>query len=125
MNSITVPRIPCEAIGGIAKLVDEKTKASITINVEYNELEPLLKNTALKGDVADASGFSPYPGNINILVFHIESMSTRLNETEGIIDEFVNPKWADAEKTKFKSPTRLECMMQDFPKLCKPDDKLG
>jgi len=36
-----------------------------------------------------------------------------------------NPKWADATKTKFKSPTRLECMMQDFPRLCSPSDKVG
>jgi UDP-sugar pyrophosphorylase len=26
--------------------------------------------------------------------------------------EFVNPKYADASKNSFKSPTRLECMMQ-------------
>ena len=26
--------------------------------------------------------------------------------------EFVNPKYADASKTAFKSSTRLECMMQ-------------
>lgn len=31
--------------------------------------------------------------------------------------EFVNPKYADKEKRMFKKPTRLECMMQDFPKL--------
>jgi len=26
--------------------------------------------------------------------------------------EFVNPKYTDGTRTKFKSPTRLECMMQ-------------
>ena len=26
--------------------------------------------------------------------------------------EFVNPKYTDATRTAFKSPTRLECMMQ-------------
>ena len=26
--------------------------------------------------------------------------------------EFVNPKYTDGTKTAFKSPTRLECMMQ-------------
>ena len=26
--------------------------------------------------------------------------------------EFVNPKYADAERTTFKKATRLECMMQ-------------
>ena len=29
--------------------------------------------------------------------------------------EFVNPKYKDDTKTVFKSTTRLECMMQDFP----------
>lgn len=29
--------------------------------------------------------------------------------------DFVNPKYKDSSKTVFKKPTRLECMMQDFP----------
>lgn len=29
--------------------------------------------------------------------------------------DFVNPKYTDTNKTTFKKPTRLECMMQDFP----------
>jgi hypothetical protein len=32
------------------------------------------------------------------------------------VPEFVNPKYADVSRTTFKSPTRLECMMQDFPR---------
>ena len=44
-----------------------------------------------------------------------------LERTKGIMPEFVNPKYADAEKTVFKKPTRLECMMQvgilGFPTL--------
>jgi len=39
--------------------------------------------------------------------------------------EFVNPKYADAAKTAFKKPTRLECMMQDYPKLLGPEAKVG
>lgn len=38
--------------------------------------------------------------------------------------EFVNPKFQDAEKTKFKA-TRLECLMQDFPRLFKHGAKVG
>ncbi len=34
-----------------------------------------------------------------------------------MIPEFVNPKYADEARNKFKAPTRLECMMQDYPKL--------
>lgn len=52
-------------------------------------------------------------------------MTRCLETTGGIVPEFVNPKWANAEKSKFKKPTRLECMMQDFPRLCGPDDKVG
>jgi UDP-sugar pyrophosphorylase len=125
LNSVAVPRLPKEAIGGVAKLEDAAKGTSLTINVEYNQLDPLLRETPVGGDVADASGFSPYPGNINILVFKIPEFDRCLQTTGGIVPEFVNPKWADAEKTKFKSPTRLECMMQDFPRLCGPDDKVG
>jgi len=119
LNSVAVPRIPEEPVGGICELVDECDGSSTTINVEYNQLDPLLKETAVGGDKPDDSGFSPYPGNINILVFGLEGMKAALETTGGIVPEFVNPKWADAEKSKFKKPTRLECMMQDFPKLCK------
>ena len=35
----------------------------------------------------------------------------------GVMVEFVNPKYTDATRTAFKSPTRLECMMQDLPWL--------
>ena len=35
--------------------------------------------------------------------------------------EFVNPKYADGTRTAFKSPTRLECMMQDLPWLMPPE----
>ena len=35
----------------------------------------------------------------------------------GVVVEFVNPKYKPGSRTEFKKPTRLECMMQDFPKL--------
>lgn len=38
-------------------------------------------------------------------------------EDEGVVVEFVNPKYKPGSRTDFKKPTRLECMMQDFPKL--------
>ena len=39
----------------------------MVINVEYNQLDPLLRASGSpEGDVNDlATGFSPYPGNIN------------------------------------------------------------
>lgn len=123
VNSICIPRKPKEAIGGIAKLTG---KRPLTINVEYNQLEPLLLDATGKGDIADpATGFSPFPGNINTLVFRLPEYAKVLEETQGQMPEFVNPKYKDAEKTSFKKPTRLECMMQDYPRLLGPGSKVG
>eukprot|EP00756_Hemistasia_phaeocysticola_P005684 Hpha_TRINITY_DN13453_c0_g2::TRINITY_DN13453_c0_g2_i1::g.131071::m.131071/K12447/USP; UDP-sugar pyrophosphorylase len=123
VNSICIPRKPKEAIGGIARLVGERP---LTINVEYNQLEPLLLDATGKGDVADPkTGFSPYPGNINTLLFSLPQYAAVLERTQGQMPEFVNPKYKDAEKTSFKKPTRLECMMQDYPRLLAPEAKVG
>jgi UDP-sugar pyrophosphorylase len=86
------------------------------VNVEYNQLDPLLRSSGFPdGDVNDVTGFSPFPGNINQLLFHLQNYSEVLERTKGIMPEFVNPKYKDATKTFFKKPARLECMMQDFP----------
>ena len=42
---------------------------------------------------------------------------TLRGEDQGVVLEFVNPKYKDETRTEFKKPTRLECMMQDIPKL--------
>lgn len=93
---------------------------SLVINVEYNQLDPLLKSQGDgKGDVADAAtGYSPYPGNANNLVLEFDAYAKTLRgEDQGVVVEFVNPKYKDSTRTDFKKPTRLECMMQDIPKL--------
>jgi UDP-sugar pyrophosphorylase len=123
-NSIAVNRIPGEACGGLTKLVGNGKE--LTINVEYNQLDPLLRATVSPaGDVPNEQGFSMFPGNINILVIKAASYVKILERTQGIIAEFVNPKYADATRTSFKSPTRLETMMQDLAKLFGPDEKPG
>jgi len=124
MNSVCVQRVPGEPVGAMVHLagVDGSTK---TINVEYHLLEALLRTTPVGGDCADETGYSPYPGNVNILVFEIPRLAARLETTRGIVPEFVNPKWADEERSTFKASTRLECMMQDFPLLCGPEDNIG
>jgi UDP-sugar pyrophosphorylase len=58
-------------------------------------------------------------------VFRIPQYVERLKATGGIVPEFVNPKYANAERTIFKSPTRLECMMQDYPKLINENGRVG
>lgn len=64
-------------------------------------------------------------GNINQLIMKMESYSKALQETGGLIAEFVNPKYKDSSKTEFKSPTRLECMMQDFPRALPSTANIG
>lgn len=40
--------------------------SEIVTNVEYNQLDPLLRATGhADGDVNSETGFSPFPGNIN------------------------------------------------------------
>jgi len=92
--------------------------------VEYNQLDPLLRASGFPdGDVNDPeTGFSPYPGNINQLLFELKPYSDILERTKGIMPEFVNPKYKDAAKTVFKKPARLECMMQDFPTVLEGEE---
>lgn len=124
VNSITVPRRAGEAAGGIVNL--KSSKENITINVEYNQLDPLLKsNGQPEGDVSGEDGYSPFPGNINVLVFRLKEFQNVLKQSGGAIPEFINPKYADESRETFKKPTRLECMMQEYPKLLSPSAKVG
>ena len=123
-NSLAVNRIPGEAVGALARLVGNGKE--LVINVEYNQLDPLLRATVSpQGDVPNERGFSLFPGNINVLVVKLASYTRILERTQGIIAEFVNPKYADGTRTVFKKPTRLETMMQDLAKLFGPDERVG
>jgi len=125
VNSLAVARKAKQAVGALTKLVHEDGR-EMTVNVEYNQLDPLLRATINPlGDVNDPTGCSPYPGNINKLLFQIEPYVKTLNRTDGVMPEFVNPKYTDASKNLFKKPTRLECMMQDYPKLLNADARVG
>ncbi|KAF3661124.1 UDP-sugar pyrophosphorylase [Capsicum annuum] len=170
VNSLSVPRKAKEAIGGITKLTHSDGRTMV-INVEYNQLDPLLRASGYPdGDVNSETGYSPFPGNINQLIFEIGPYLEELTKTGGAIKEFVNPKgdigyqlmntgygfeakavaaslqlrsgtgmdiaqnlsgshltvrYKDATKTAFKSSTRLECMMQDYPKTLPPSARVG
>jgi UDP-sugar pyrophosphorylase len=124
-NSIAVNRIPGEAVGGIARL-SKPGAPDLTLNVEYNYLDPLLRETVNPaGDVAEPNGFSRFPGNINLLVVRLEPYLRVLESSGGVIAEFVNPKFSDASRTKFKKPARLETLMQDLPKSFVSGEKVG
>ena len=125
INSIVVPRRPKDAIGIISKLTKKDGKSCVQ-NVEYNLVDPLLRDRYNgKGDVANENGLCDFPGNLNVLVFKLKPYLNVLQETKGLVPEFVNPKYADETRTKFKTPTRLECLMQDVPKLITHGEKVG
>jgi UDP-sugar pyrophosphorylase len=125
INSIVVPRKPKDAIGIISKLTN-KDGTSFVQNIEYNYVDPLLKERYNgKGDVANENGLCDFPGNLNVIVFKLRPYLNILEESKGLVPEFVNPKYADESRTKFKTPTRLECLMQDVPKLIKNGEKVG
>jgi UDP-sugar pyrophosphorylase len=127
VNSLAIIRKAKQAVGAIVALKHSGSGKDMTINVEYNQLDPLLRSTTSpEGDVNDpATGCSPFPGNINQLLIAIGPYLKNLRESKGMMPEFVNPKYADAAKEKFKKPTRLECMMQDYPKLLPQGAKVG
>jgi UDP-sugar pyrophosphorylase len=126
LNIVAMPRKAKEAIGVVARLTHTDGRTAVA-TVEYNQLEPLLLATGFsQGDVNETdSGFSRFPGNINEIVLHMDSYLDVLAVTAGHVDEFVNPKFADGARSTFKSPTRLECMMQDFAKTVMPHHRVG
>ena len=125
VNSIVVPRRPKDEIGIICR-INRKDGTSVIQNVEYNLVNTLLKdNYNGKGDIANESGFCDFPGNLNVLVFKLDPYLKILEETQGLVPEFVNPKYINDSRNQFKSPTRLECLMQDVPKLIKNGESVG
>lgn len=76
VNSLAVPRKAKEAIGGIARLRHTDGRC-MTINVEYNQLDPLLRATGDgQGDVNDEHGWSPYPGQLRQIVPQSSKLGT-------------------------------------------------
>ncbi|KAG8496973.1 hypothetical protein CXB51_008200 [Gossypium anomalum] len=125
VNSLAVQRKAKEAMGGITRLTHSDGR-SMVINVEYNQLDPLLRAAGHPdGDADCETGYSPFPGNINQLILELGPYIEELTKTGGAIKEFVNPKYKDASKTSFRSSTRLECMMQDYPKTLPPTARVG
>ena len=126
VNSLAVPRKAKEAIGALCKLTGPKGE-TMTLNVEYNQLDPVLRATVSpEGDVNDPkTGHSPYPGNINQIIISLPEFQKQLEASKGVVPEFVNPKYTDSSRTKFKSATRLECMMQDYPRLLSGGQSVG
>lgn len=77
------------------------------------------------GDVNGPDGRSPFPGSINQIIIKLEPYVKQLDATRGVIAEFVNPKYKGLSRTVFQKPTRLECMMQDYPKTIPSKEPVG
>lgn len=75
LNFVSVHRRAGDASGALLTLTHETDGRRVLANVEYNQLEPLLR-AASGGDRGDdpdpATGFSPYPGNCNQLVVALD-----------------------------------------------------
>ena len=125
INSTLVLRRAQEKIGALCKLIDKDGKVSLA-NIEYNQLDSLFKEKYNgKGDKPNKDGFSDFPGNLNVLVFNLGPYLNIIEESKGLVPEFVNPKYEDDTRKKFKVPTRLETLMQDVPKLIKNNGTEG
>ena len=73
------------------------------------------------GDVHGPDGYSVYPGNTNGIFLRLSTYLDTLAATDGLVNEFVNPKYVEEGDAggvgggrAFKSPTRLECLLQDI-----------
>ena len=125
INSTFVTRRAKEKIGALCKLRDKNDKISYA-NIEYNQLDSLFKEKYNGiGDIPGKSGFCDFPGNLNVLVFNLKPYLNIISESKGLVPEFVNPKYVDETRKKFKTPTRLETLMQDVHKLVKNNGTVG
>uniref|UniRef100_A0A146L7H3 UTP-monosaccharide-1-phosphate uridylyltransferase n=3 Tax=Lygus hesperus TaxID=30085 RepID=A0A146L7H3_LYGHE len=105
------PRKPGEAIGALCRTHSPSTQVYHTVNIEYSEICKYITQETVTGDQ-----YSMLPGNMNVFCIDVPTYVRLLEQTHGIIAEFINPKYTDATNTTFKKPTRVECMMQDFSK---------
>lgn len=118
VNCAAVPRVAKQAMGAIVHLKSEETGGELTTTVEYPQLEPLLTCAQNpEGDTNDPlTGYSKYPGNINQLVFSMQSYLDTLYRTSGLLSEFITPQYEGEGSGEFKSPAGLQCALQDYPK---------
>jgi UDP-sugar pyrophosphorylase len=116
MNMVAFPRKAKQATESIVKLINEETKETRTISVDYEQFDPLLRaHGYTNGDEADeATGYSPFPGSTNHqFVFNLK----RYLAIKGTVPEFV-------VKAKDGASAHLECRMQDISSILTGRDAL-
>ncbi|KMZ80198.1 hypothetical protein PVIIG_01978 [Plasmodium vivax India VII] len=112
MNFLAISRNPGEEIGAICR-VTYPDNCKRVVNIEYNFLESILMGSGGK-ELVDEGGLSLFPGNTNSILFEMKRYNELLKRTNGVVPEYVNPKYADCERKHFVRATRVESMMQDF-----------
>ncbi|CCW70817.1 unnamed protein product [Phytomonas sp. Hart1] len=126
VNFTCIPRQPKEAVGLMCRVKINEPAADgrvstnwKTVNIEYNAFEDVARTlTEEKGDHAAVnSKYSPFPGNINTLILKLPIYAERLQASKGQVPEFINPKFTDDTRRKFKKPCRVESLMQDIALL--------
>eukprot|EP00759_Apiculatamorpha_spiralis_P016353 PhF_6_TR22577/c0_g1_i1/m.32171/K12447/USP; UDP-sugar pyrophosphorylase len=123
MTFMCIPRTPGSAIGCVVRLTRPNGSA-VVANVEYNVLDSFLRSSGGAGDVAGADGLSPYPGNTNTLVLRLAPYLEALQNSHGAVPEYVAPKYNNSPHI-FKSPTRVECTMEDISQVMPNADKVS
>ena len=134
---VATPRRAKMALGMLATMTHAKSGTTRRlVPVEYNQIQALLSDGGggdggdggggeANGDVNQADGYSAYPGNTNGLLLQMNAYLETLRATDGLVDEFVNPKYADEQRSAFATPTRLECLMQDVAWMYPADAPIG
>ncbi|EPY43103.1 UDP-sugar pyrophosphorylase [Angomonas deanei] len=132
MNFTCIEREEGEAVGVVCRVKDTNAAGATvwrTAPVEYNIYEDAVKNAQndknsalyqlLHSSESSKKGVSPFPGNINTLLFHLDAYRRALQSSKGMVPEFINPKYAKNKDGQlvFKSPARIESLMQDLA-LC-------
>lgn len=92
------------------------TGRTMVINVEYNQLDPLLRATGHPdGDVNCNTGYSPYPGNINQVNCSLQTMLCQYDLIELNPDGFYATLFSiqsalvcDNQERAFNSAVRLQ-----------------
>ena len=74
LNSLSVRRRGATRRARCSRSRAPPTADRVVANVEYNQLDALVRASLdSRGDVSDATGWSPYPGNCNQLVFELQT----------------------------------------------------
>ncbi|AYU77890.1 USP / UDP-sugar pyrophosphorylase [Leishmania donovani] len=124
MNFTCIPRVPKEPIGLLCRAKKNSGDPWLVASVEYNVFAEVSRTLNKDGgeEASDPTGFSPFPGSVNTLVLKLSSYVDRLRESNGIVPEFINPKYSDETRRSFKKPARIESLMQDIALLFSEDD---